>query len=297
MAVRRLNSVLKPLRIHYLSDLHLEKRKLDLKLSVKRPDEGVHGLVLAGDIGNPHMMNYKNFIADCSRKYKNVYIVAGNHEFDGNIDCLASMMGVKDNIMRVVDDCNESSKEERVKFLDNSGLFIKENLYLYGTTLWSTRHCISDVDVLINRLNEISVEKLVECIDYFEACNIYTAFRNVGSLNSDNNVEDKVKMLVVSHYPPSMEMISDKYRGGKFERVYRNTSILMRDRFANDLDKLVLKDPVKWWICGHSHDVLDVNLGLDDKGKVRCVMNAVGYPKKNMFEMGVVIPVRELVLE
>lgn len=288
---RRLKSVVEPLRLHYVSDIHLERRAPKMRLKVKRPQTNIHGLVLAGDIGVPHMDNYRWFLEDCSRKYKKVYIVAGNHEYDATGSCYAEMESIRDGIRGVVDRCNDNVGEERVKFLDNSGLFISENIYLYGSTLWSQRYALSDMDRLINRLNDYSVEALVSQMDYFEACNWFNDIFRVNEI-------DKVKMLVVSHYPPSFGMISEEYK--QRQTFYKDIiddkgeRISMQDRYANALDDLVLKDPVRWWICGHSHSVMNVSgLGL---GAVRCVMNSVGYPSKNSLKTGIV-PVLELVLK
>ena len=76
------------MKIQILSDLHIEHfRSLDDFNSCYHKEFGtnlcekVYGeiLVLAGDIGNPFKDGMKDFLKYCSKNYKHVMIVAGNH--------------------------------------------------------------------------------------------------------------------------------------------------------------------------------------------------------------------------
>ena len=62
--------------IQYISDLHLEHLKMlpYIKLAA-------NNLCLLGDIGSPRTQIYKDFIRDCSIKFKNVFVIYGNHEY------------------------------------------------------------------------------------------------------------------------------------------------------------------------------------------------------------------------
>ena len=66
--------------LQYSSDLHLEK-------GFKRiiyPSKPY--LVLAGDIGYPDDITYKNFLFEMSFLFDKVFVISGNHEFDKLLD-------------------------------------------------------------------------------------------------------------------------------------------------------------------------------------------------------------------
>ena len=66
------------MKIQVLSDLHIEYQPFEL---VKAQDADI--LVMAGDIGNPHSIEYKALVAKAANLYKRVIIIRGNHEVYG----------------------------------------------------------------------------------------------------------------------------------------------------------------------------------------------------------------------
>ncbi len=70
--------------LHYISDLHLEKRASTFPVW-HSPQSRTRKLplFLAGDIGNPKKPNYAEFLGHASDRYARVFLVPGNHEFWG----------------------------------------------------------------------------------------------------------------------------------------------------------------------------------------------------------------------
>lgn len=218
---RRISSI----AFQYASDIHLEKRAIMPTIKAVAPN-----LILAGDIGDPLDDKYSLFLDTVNRQYDNVYMVAGNHEYyqkELNVD------QVNELITSIV------APLPNIHFLNNNQKTINDNLNIVGTTLWSRvleepkrrrgddlRIRVNDEPIGyqgINRLHE-------ECRKWLDSM-----------IRSNSSNKD---LLVVTHYLPSYELILDR-----FKRGYWGSS---QDRFASDLDYLI-KDPVKAWICGHSH--------------------------------------------
>ena len=63
-------------KFQYISDIHLEFCKKIPKIKVL-----ANNLCLLGDIGYPNTKIYKQYINQCSRNHKNVFVIFGNHCF------------------------------------------------------------------------------------------------------------------------------------------------------------------------------------------------------------------------
>jgi len=66
-------------KCHLLSDIHLEFPGTFEKLP-PIPNDAPY-LFLVGDIGYPADEDYQTFLLEQSKRYKGVFVVAGNHEF------------------------------------------------------------------------------------------------------------------------------------------------------------------------------------------------------------------------
>jgi predicted phosphodiesterase len=65
------------------SDLHLEFYKyinLSDFFDISSINESIT-LILAGDIGYPYHNNYETFLSECSKLFKHIILIAGNHEY------------------------------------------------------------------------------------------------------------------------------------------------------------------------------------------------------------------------
>jgi predicted phosphodiesterase len=112
--------------LQYSSDLHLEKGFKRI-IHPSKPY-----LVLAGDIGYPEDINYKNFLLEMSFLFDKIFVVSGNHEFDKLLD-KRELFPIEEKIKNI---CN---MRNNLFYLQKSEhLLDKENnIYLAGCTLFS----------------------------------------------------------------------------------------------------------------------------------------------------------------
>ena len=113
-------------KLQYVSDLHIEKG-YQRHIYAKRPY-----LLLGGDIGYVKEPGYKNFLRDVSYSFDKVFLLSGNHEYDGYR--VGNFHKVEEKIKNI---CSMSSN---IFYLqkDIHKLCDDYNIYIAGCTLWST---------------------------------------------------------------------------------------------------------------------------------------------------------------
>jgi predicted phosphodiesterase len=107
----------------YFSDLHLERAFKGFK----RIPQNADNLLLAGDIGYPHMEIYREFFEDVNRRYERVFVVDGNHEWD-----------------KGKPDPNRFKSLQNVVLLNNQHYEHPNGVVVLGTTLWTDSTRSSD---------------------------------------------------------------------------------------------------------------------------------------------------------
>lgn len=248
-------------QIQYVSDLHLEhhdKQNEGYIIPSMFLKPSAPYLALCGDIGNPDLAAYEAFLAWCSRSYRLVFLVAGNHEYYNYRSPGKSDISARKDKLRSI-----TAKYKNVYFLDCSSYYIAEfNLRILGCTLWSDTSSGDDAKIItyMNDARNIlfkNEEPLVprHMTDLFQEEKAWL----INQL--DLAKQRKEDVLVLTHYLPSFQLIAEKYKDNPLNMC-----------FASDCEDL-LQPPVKAWICGHSH----TGVTKEIQG-VRCVMNPYGYP-------------------
>ena len=77
-----------------VSDLHVNK------LGVPNLTPRVKFLIVAGDIGDPNLPSYDEFLKDVASKFECVYVVKGNHDYR-NCDIEAPQVSSLKNIIYI----------------------------------------------------------------------------------------------------------------------------------------------------------------------------------------------------
>jgi len=206
-------------KIQYVSDVHVDHK--DFMPYVEPMAEY---LAICGDIGIATHPNVNKFIEINSKKFKKVFIVAGNHEYR----CSAIYNKKKVMLYKplLIDMCNSY---DNVYFLDKSCHQLSDNILIVGTTLWSHSEYILNE---VNRLNHNN-----------EHDEHVTFIKDICAKNQ------KQKIVMLTHYVPSFKLIEPKYsKYGKLNTL-----------FATDLEYLIQK-PIEAWICGHTHSILDMKI-------------------------------------
>ncbi|MDP2435401.1 MAG: hypothetical protein Q8P67_06630, partial [archaeon] len=111
------------LHMQFMSDVHLEFRRKE-GAPLFQPRAPI--LALIGDIGNPSMKNWRQFLWRNADRFEHVFLVAGNHEF-----YLSTPEIAKEKMRRIC------SKKPNLHFLDNDFFDLTPDIRIIGTTLWS----------------------------------------------------------------------------------------------------------------------------------------------------------------
>lgn len=251
------------MKLRLLSDLHHEFFEDELLYESKGEDV----LVLAGDI-NVGVKNTSISIFKFLRHQKNIIYVPGNHEaygtsiaeFDAGIKEYCETMKVHYlnpgyKILYRQKDGTVSTKKtdlERVRF--------------FGGTLWTdfqndyfARSIAKDQ---ITDFRVISDLTTLKCIDL-----------NLTHKKYISDVYDILpkggKNVIVTHFLPTVECISERYRGESALNKY----------FANDLTDFVGNLENTTWLFGHTHNNVDITIG-----NTRCIANPYGYNENSTYK-------------
>ena len=236
------------MRIQYISDIHLEFLSKLLKPARFSPCADV--LCLAGDIGYPSSPIYKQFLKHVNTQYKKIFLITGNHEY---YKC-TNMDAVHTQITKII----KENQLENISFLDNSYEDYCSVRFV-GTTLWT--RIPAAPEVVINDFHEIpDMTPALYNELHFAACEF---------LDGADVQESPLPVVVLSHHLPSMELIDPKY--AKYAKY--------NSFFASDCSRF-FKDPVKAWICGHTHS--GFSRVIDG---VQFACNPVGYPIESERQM------------
>ncbi len=258
-----------PLKVHLLSDLHLEFSKWPRAFDINAIDADV--TVLAGDI-SVGLAGLEWAL----RIERPVVYVMGNHEFYGQ---------------RPMSELWEKARKKvagtQIRLLENESTEINGVRFL-GSTLW-TDFCLYGSDA-----QQEMMQHALDGVSDFQAINIEqhgTAIwdemagymrhsgkqltpARVAELYSesvefleaalhDKGTSPAPKTVVVTHFAPHPQCIPPQFEGSDLSPA-----------FVSDLSRLVRQKQIDAWCFGHTHGSLDLTL----EGQCRLVSNQRGYP-------------------
>jgi len=245
------------MKIHYVSDLHLECEYQELP--------GGEVLILAGDIAEvkgiskqhhstkliqdtpDHFYRLSEFFKWECEKYDKVFYVLGNHEHYG---------GRLDKSYHIL----KSIMPDNVSVLENEVVEYNGVMFM-GATMWTDMNKNDPITLYtvksgMNDYREIS--------NFYENKNLYyklTPEHTVGMFRKTveyfkqtlEREENKLKpFVVITHHSPSYLSINEKYK----------SEYHMNGAYCSDLSSFILDHPqIKCWIHGHLHDPVDYMIG------------------------------------
>jgi predicted phosphodiesterase len=259
-----------------VSDIHLEFGPIEIKNT-----EGADVLILSGDICVAadvlHKDNLNNksrkihdFFEMCSKEFKNVIYIVGNHEhyngdFQRTIPHLKQFLGHLDNL----------------HILDKEIVTIDDVTFI-GGTLWTDMNkedgiTLYHMSSMMNDFIKVSNGKIQNGIQAEDDKPYYRIKR----LTPEDVVVDHKSMLeyiriivegkqdqkfvVVGHHAPSKLSTKPKYQD----------DYIMNGGYSSDLSEFILDHPqIKMWTHGHTHDTFDYMIG-----STKVVCNPRGYIK------------------
>ncbi|KAF2226150.1 putative calcineurin-like phosphoesterase [Elsinoe ampelina] len=240
-----------PFRAQVQSDLHLEigQQYNTYSFPVTAPY-----LILAGDIGR--LIDYKNyldFLKEQAARYKQVFLVLGNHEFyEGDYEWV---------IEKSQKLCQETSLDGKVTLLHRTRWDDPDSeVTILGCTLWS--HIPAGREAIVeSRINDFSKIGSWTAEEHNRVHQEELAWIKEQVSTHDAGNASKRRYLVVTHHAPCMEGTSaPQHMGNPWNCA-----------FASDL--LDQDWPgVHTWIFGHTHFSADFI-----KNGIRVVANQRGY--------------------
>jgi predicted phosphodiesterase len=251
-------------KIQYVSDIHLEffeeneEGEWNLDKFVKPV---ARYLALCGDIGNPMRRQYREFLAACSRVWKSVFIVSGNHEYyDYPSDQFGQSYTKEERDEEIARICDAYPN---VYFLRRGVSHrVEEGVWMVGATLWT--HIAAEeyyrTSVYMNDYKTIWKEKgkffhPSDCDAEHQADKAWI-LREVERIRVEHPGE---AVVVITHHLPSFDCIHPEYIGEKLNYCYASSS-----------DECI-RAPIIAWLFGHTHKSMrtykgDIFLGVNPWG-------------------------------
>jgi predicted phosphodiesterase len=242
------------MKIKVLSDLHLEHRQNQPPFQVGTGEI----LILAGDIlcakylkkNGPLKSVFVEFLNDCSRNYKHVLYIKGNHEYYGY---------------------NYEGTSKTIKD------YLPDNIHLLDTETFTYNGWNFICFTFWTDFRNENVLEMMEAECNMNDYKVIRIGRNYRKLRADDTLnfhkESKKYLLnqlqtlnknvfVISHHAPSYQSVPQQFK------KHANGA------YCSNLDDLIINHPqIKYWVHGHTHNHFDYNIE-----QCRVICNPGGYP-------------------
>jgi len=230
------------MKIQIYSDLHLENCKIYPQI---KPYCDV--LILAGDIGKINSLNFYNFMEYCSKNWKYVLYIKGNHEcYDEDFETVDSTI-----IKLLLNFTN-------IFYLNNSSKVI-DGYEFIGSVFWTLT--TNRIPIYINDFNKINN------FTYDTYCDNHN--KDLKYLTEQLNKKSNYKKVFITHFPPILKNTSNP--------IYKNELTLIKKYFANNISNELL-NLSNFWIFGHTHWSCDFFIN-----NTRLISNAKGYDSSEYY--------------
>lgn len=231
------NTLSSPMKIQYASDLHLELTH-NAKYINTLPIEAVGDvLVLAGDIFNlcDKTPPCPKFWEWASKSYREVLIVAGNHEYYHNYDIEADGESWTREILP-----NVHYHQNRVVRVENTDFIL--------STLWSDIEP-QDEEYIREQMPDFRQimcnGKRITPADYNA-----THRRCLEFIRRSVAESDAEHIVVVTHHLPTMAVVAPQHLESR-----------LNSAFATELREFIAESRIDAWIFGHSHSNAEAVIG------------------------------------
>ncbi len=245
------------MRIHVLSDLHLEFGPIDL------PKVEADLVVLAGDI---HVkLNGIRWIRDNLPDTPVIYL-AGNHEYYG------------DKLPRLLDKIREEAAESNIHLLENESIEFG-GFRFFGATLWTDMELFGDHHVgSLEALQMNDYKRIRKTPSYRKLRPVDTRalhHETVRHIASFLESGDPRRSVVITHHAPSIRSLPERRRKEIISCAY-----------ASHLDQFIEEHSPLLWIHGHIHHSQDYRIS-----RTRILSNPRAYvdDPNPRFDPGLVI--------
>lgn len=253
----------------YLSDIHFYQNDINKNNISNYIKPTAPNLLIAGDLGSPFFSRFNDIINYCSINFKNVFLIAGNHEYY-NVEDLEE---TNTELYKI---CNSFNN---VYFLNNSIHYLTKEVCVIGTILWS------DINLKYR-------EEMIKNINLFKYITYYSNDKNesipitpeflknefyknyiwlMNEVERVSQLEHVKKIIILTHYPPLR----------KFKKTSKKRHDKLISAYCNNITEIldIPNNKIKLWICGHTHK----NISLYHNN-IFITSNCLGYIGKNNIE-------------
>lgn len=235
------------LRIHVLSDLHLEF------VDFERPRVDADVLVLAGDVHTQE--RGRLFAGKWAEEIPTLY-VAGNHEFYGTA------------LPKLYDNLRSATSYPSLHFLECTSVVIGQVRFL-GCTLWTDFGLLGadtrELAMLVSQTTITDYKKIRVSPEYrkLKPAYLYACHRkSLAWLERSLAEPFDGPNVVITHHAPSLKSIAPS-----------DSADVISASYASNLEDVILRSNITLWIHGHTHYCVDYQIG-----STRVVANPRGYP-------------------
>jgi hypothetical protein len=251
--------------IQIASDLHLEfyENAKAIPDDIIVPSAPI--LALLGDIGLSFTDSLETFLHQQADRFEHVLFLAGNHEYYNNFGGQPKSVQEQYEWMQKV-----CAAKPNLHFMDKDEFRVGTNVTILGTTLWSA---IPPSAELVAKQSLNDYHKSYVSVDRKITPNVTNQWHTENRKWLTNKIQEAKEcrhtVVVLTHHTPSMEGTSDpKYDGNPLGHC-----------FSTNLTRLLVLDPVAFWVCGHTHYNFDLPSSFGpDSSTTRLVSNQRGYP-------------------
>lgn len=231
------------MKFRIISDLHLNELDEQYTLPSLSTDKETI-LIIAGDLCHLDKPDiFLPFLKDVSNRFKEVFIIEGNHEFwNSNIDNVSYVDIIDKNNLKNVN--------------SNRLILNDKKIAIIGRTLWTNfddYNPITEIKSLIRlqdfekiRIGHKNRQIRVKDIEAIHEQEKSTLFDEI-----DEYIKDGFKIIAVSHHHPSLKSLSPKY--GNFHGFNHD--------LATNIENKIKKRPeIEYWCCGHIHGYMEYDI-------------------------------------
>jgi predicted phosphodiesterase len=239
------------MKIKVVSDLHIEFSDVDIPNNNECDVLILSGDIMVADDLYRHPIGgdliykayrYRDFLDRCSKNYKHVVYVAGNHEFYHG----KWLQPIE--ILR-----NECSRYSNVYFLEKDVKMIDDIAFI-GCTLWAD----------LNKADPVTMHNVTYAMNDYQAIKNeeagHTKLRAIHTLERhrehvkfiQENVKNYTKCVVVGHHAPTYKSIDPNFKNDWH----------VNGAYASDLSHIMLDNPqIVLWTHGHTHHAVQYTVG------------------------------------
>lgn len=232
------------MKIHVLSDLHLEFRPFDL------PDVGADILILAGDTAP--VRKGIAWIKSLNLKIPVIYIM-GNHEY------------YRSAYPKLLNDLKLMCEGTNIHVLENDN-FTFGGFNFLGCTLWTDfrlfNQLVASELTAQFTMNDYRLIRKSPRFSKLRPSDTRIAFETSRDWMEKELAKNSKNTIVITHHSPSSLSIPQTFENDE-----------LNPAFASNLDSFILNHQPKLWIHGHIHTAVSYLIG-----DTRIICNPRGYP-------------------